>query len=600
MILDAQTAKLAQAIALAQLEVGSLPEPRDPAARRAYLNRPADYAREILGVRELDAQQERMLELMDREDRILIPKANNIGGTFVLAAFGIYVLDVLGAQLDDTGQEQGARVILMGPDHATIEGTVYSEMLIHARNAERAGHSLPGRRSENSVLWSVRPAWEVVAFSPPRYTVQAQAHGAAGRHARVQVALITEGPGVDEPLWKAADGLCSSRGNKIISEGNPTEATGPFYSRTRRGSWFVLGLSAFDHSNVRTRTYAIPDAIDFRKIDNRVISGCTDRGAYPETQPDIDFGDFVYALPPKGAADEEGHALCEMAGAAPVRGHARGQRRVYRPGPQFQGQVLGEFPTGVETGLFVAGAWDAGVERWRQGIDPDSPPDRVGIDAAREGDDDTCAAPAWGEGADALILAFLAAQAAVDDEAIEAMRAERRVRIGALRTMPKGDGPSVSEALCRLYSRSPWNVDETGVGASVLDHARRVLGLDATGVSFGASPLDPLPGENWCENLKTTLYLRAAALVRLGLVDPPDDDALREEILAHELVNGTRTVEVVENGITRKVRKPSVRIIEKDAVKKKIGRSPDKADAFVLALFAPSLRHRDDSMPLVF
>ena len=124
MQLDPQTAKLAQAIALAQLEIGSLPSPRSAAERRAYAGRPADYVRDVLDVRILTEQQEQMLELMDREDRVLIPKANAIGGSFLLAAYAIYVLDAQGAELDDDGHEQGARVILMGPDHHSIEGTV--------------------------------------------------------------------------------------------------------------------------------------------------------------------------------------------------------------------------------------------------------------------------------------------------------------------------------------------------------------------------------------------------------------------------------------------------------------------------------------------
>lgn len=601
---DPELGLLAQAIAIAQLDAASQPLPRDPAERRAYVGRPADYVREILGVRVLTSQQERMLDLMAHENRVLIPKANAIGGSFLLAAFGIYVLDVLGAELDDeSGDEQGARVILMGPDHASIEGTVYAEMLLHARNAERLGHALPGRRSENSVLWSVRPAWEVVAFSPPKYTMQTQAHGAAGRHARAQVVLVTEGAGVSEALWKAADGLASSRGNKIIAETNPTEPTGPFYQRAKRGGWYVLHLSALDHPNVQERRYIVPGAIDFRVIDRRVRTGCVDRGLHSEVPPDLNFGDFLYALPTPGVDTGEGDGLSGELGGLPVRGHARGQVRVYRPGVQFQGQVLGQFPTGVDAGLFAPGAWDAGVERWRAGMDPDAPPDAVGFDVAREGDDDSMLAPRWGLGAEELLRRHADAVAEVNDARLEELRETQRARVGALRTLPKGDGPAVAEAAARLYSRSPWNVDETGVGSSVLDHARRVFGLDVTGVSFASSALAPLPGEEWAENLKTTLYLRAAALVRLGLVDPPDDDALREEILAHELLHGSRTVEVRDERGTRKERKPSVRVLDKDTVKRRIGRSPDRADAFVLALFSPALRGGGlptDGLPLVF
>ena len=557
---------------------------RDIVERRSYLHRPADYMREILGVT-LTPQQVESLALIDAEDRVLIPKGNNTGGTFLLAAYGLYVFDVLAAQPDTAEglEQQGARVILMGPDHSTIESTIYAQMLLHARRAEARNppKKMPGRkRSEDSVNWTERPDWTIEAFAPPKYTMQEQAHSASGRHAKVQVILITEGAGVHEALWRAADGLASSRGNKIISETNPTESGGSFYKRARSGAWRVLHLSALDHPNVRTRTYVVPGAIDYRAIDDRVRVSCQDRGAYPDVQPDATFEDFVYALAQRTAEDKGARRDGQL-------GHPAAPLRVYRPGSQFAAQVLGRWPKGDDAGLFSPAALDAAVDRWRETNDPDEPPDRVGVDCAREGNDDTCAAPAWGEDAASLLRALRELELAGDAAGLEALRATRRVRVGEIRAAPKGDGPSVAQWLALRYGSSPWCVDESGVGSSVLDHARHQLKIDADGISFSESPEAPLPGESTCDNLKATLYVRAAAVLRYGLCDAPDDPVLREELLAHELVYSTRSVErVMPDGSTHKVRVPSVRVLAKEEVKKKIGRSPDKADAFVLALFA--------------
>jgi hypothetical protein len=80
------------------------------------------------------------------------------------------------------------------------------------------------------------------------------------------------------------------------------------------------------------------------------------------------------------------------------------------------------------------------------------------------------------------------------------------------------------------------------------------------------------------------MYVRAAKLVQIGMVDMPKDVLLREELLAHEIIYTEKVVPV--KGSRKKQRKPAIRIMEKDKVKKKIGRSPDRADAFVLSLFS--------------
>jgi hypothetical protein len=561
---------------------------RDPASRARYAGDPWAYLSDILGW-ELTAQQGDALDLIERETRVLIPSGNNLGKTFLLAGYACYFEDAVAAQPDESGREQGARVLLPGPDHPTIVNTIFAEMMAHVARAEARGFPMPGIRTAET--WKVRALWGVEMFSPPKSVSQQVAHTASGRHHRNQIALIEEGQGVEERVWRAVEGMCSSAGNKIVSSFNPTEPSGPAYQRGRNGNYRVLHMDAFDHPNVRERRLVVMAAVDFKVIDARVRD-CRDRGSASSAQPDPEFGDFVYALPPSLDAHESGPR------EDGILGHPAGELRIYRPTPAFEAQVRGQYPRSIDTGLFNPGAWDSGVARWRAWQDPGKPPDAVGVDAARTGADDTCAAPRWGEDGEAMLRAWAAAAKGVDEKLTAALLAPlgeavqwsptewitgRRIRVGELRIAPKGTGTQVAEWLTRIWPRSPWNVDEGGVGASVLDHARDVLGVQASGVSFAASPPPPVHEEPWCENTRAALFVRAAMLINRGLVDPPDDDLLREEILAHELVHGSKVVE--EAGA--KVRKPSVRILEKDEVKKKIGRSPDRADAFVLALWRP-------------
>ena len=130
------------------------------------------------------------------------------------------------------------------------------------------------------------------------------------------------------------------------------------------------------------------------------------------------------------------------------------------------------------------------------------------------------------------------------------------------------------------YPESTINVDEIGVGASVIDHLQTVLEVDAVGINFAVN-VDELtqPGEPIYQNMRALCYFRLARLIDAGLALLPDDPELREEAMAHEVVYGTR---IVREG-SRSVRREMVKIAPKDQVKKLIGRSPDKLDALVMA-----------------
>src|SRR5687767_4589658 len=103
------------------------------AARRCYVGRPAAYISDRFGFK-LTPGQEEALDLIEANDRVLIPSANNQGKTHLIAAYGLYRFDIVAAVEDeDNGlAEQGARILLPGPDEATIKSTIYSEMLAHA------------------------------------------------------------------------------------------------------------------------------------------------------------------------------------------------------------------------------------------------------------------------------------------------------------------------------------------------------------------------------------------------------------------------------------------------------------------------------------
>lgn len=121
-------------------------------------------------------------------------------------------------------------------------------------------------------------------------------------------------------------------------------------------------------------------------------------------------------------------------------------------------------------------------------------------------------------------------------------------------------------------------VDCIGVGAGTVNEARR-LGVNVQALNAGAEPMRMIekapdgqlvewsPDVNMHRNLRSQMYWQAREDLRLGVVDGPEDKELWEELIAPTYDDQGKVV-VLES---------------KDAIKDRLGRSPDKADAWVMA-----------------
>jgi hypothetical protein len=311
---------------------------------------------------------------------------------------------------------------------------------------------------------------------------------------------------------------------------NPTEPQGPAYQRAQSGAYSVIHLDAFQHPNVVERAAVIPDAVSFRVIDARVRTDCRDRGPYPETPLEPLHGDFVYALPPKGdahARDDAGARPDGILGAVGARPH------VYRPNAAVHGAGARTVADRERVGPLQRGARRSGngaLGRGR-GSRASRRTASAAISRARVG---TTSSPRRGGARAPTPCSGVRARRRAGARRRRRAAAHARIRVGVFRVLPKGDGVDTARSLDRLFPDSPLTVDIGGVGASPYDHLVRVLGRDVVGVSFGAKALPRVPGEPWCENLRTQLYVRLAMLTHAGLADLPNDPALRAELLAHE------------------------------------------------------------------
>jgi hypothetical protein len=563
--------------------------------RRSYAGDPWKYFRDAFGW-VLTQHQEDALEVIEHNSLVLLRGGNNLGKTEFLAGYGVYRFDAVAAlpNPNERLDEQGCFLLLLGPDHSTIFGTSYSALLRMRRRAAQRGFFIPGEPSERSVLWQIRAEdWRIEPFSPPREgdeEARTMKSSASGRHHVNQIGLIEEAMGLTESLVASAEGMCSSVGNKIVCAFNPDIPTGPIYTREIKKAYKVVEWDAFTHPNIVQRTYIVPGAIDFHIVDAAVRVDTRDRGPADKVDVDDTYGDFIYALPPDKDPIEKGPRQDG------VLGHPDGEIHVFRPTSKFSAQRRGKWPRSSDERLFDPGAFDEAVVRYEAREDlPDCPPSVVGVDPAGQGGDEPYAAPRWGLDGMTLLLRY--ADCNGDPIQIAALRADFRATTGHLVSLKKGDGHSLAGQLCERWPDAAYQVDEGGLGSSTLSAARNSFGLNASGVSFGAkAPYRSIggkefpiliPGLRYCENMRTWLYVIAAELLRVGLVDVPFDLGLREDLMAHEVIYTRGMMIEVSDPIRGKVkeRKPSVILIPKDEIRKRINRSPDKADAWVLALF---------------
>lgn len=155
-------------------------------------------------------------------------------------------------------------------------------------------------------------------------------------------------------------------------------------------------------------------------------------------------------------------------------------------------------------------------------------------------------------------------------------------------TLRKGDGPEVaaeawSRAMAlRIGNESVQiNVDVIGVGSSVYDALVRMDDVLAVPVNVGESP--DMGNEKTYSNLRAQLWFGLAEWLKTGAILSDDE---REA----ELV--TPTYSFVERG--------QIIVEPKKEIKKRLDRSPDKAEALMLAVYNPPIAPDDDGEVLFF
>ena len=349
--------------------------------------------------------------------------------------------------------------------------------------------------------------------------------GFQGRHEARQLIILDEAMGIPPYIWTATDTMMTSPHCRVLATGNPTETSGPFHELMSDPNWNVITISCLEHPNVLAELAGLPapypKAVSLTWVNEMIDKHCQ---AVSEAEKDADCFEFpVTSGDPANAGSW------------------------WRPNDIFRSRVLGLFPKQAAQSV-----WD---EAWlelarKTTLAPGAMPE-IGADIARYGDDET--------------VLYGGARPVVSHREAYTRQATTET-VGRIKALADKLSGEFQVPVLDI----PIKVDDTGLGGGVTDQLTED-NYNVTPLIAGATARDP----DEYYNLRTELWFVAAGYGKQARLDlsqlPPD--VYRK--LAAEL-----------RGVRYKIQSDkALRVEGKDETKKRVGRSPDDADAFNLWLY---------------
>lgn len=464
---------------------------------RLYQNDPAGYALDILEVAWTPDQQA-IATSYALNQRTIVKASHSVGKSHLGGGLINWVFDCFPDSI----------ALSMAVTKLQIVDNLWKE--VRAQRRGRPGLLPKAPRMEHGEKWF---AAGMAADSGDAFQ---------GRHGPFVFIHFDEATGIPGQMWDAMEGMLVNENRHALATFNPTDPTSRAYDEEMSGLWNVFTLSALQHPNIAAELAGLPrpypNAVSLQFILGRIQAWCQPISASDKSVVDFEF-------PP-------------------------GSGKWYRPGPLFEGRVLGRWPSKGGSTLWTDAMWSAALIR----RDVPQKALQIGCDVARYGDDYTSAIVrrgpcllhhethnGWSTVQTAKLLMDLAGKSA-----------------------ERGEDP---KKVCIA-------IDDGGVGGGVTDIGR-AAGYNFVGINGSHKALDPESFPNRRSELWFTTSGRASdGELDVSRLSSESRELLRTQLLAQKWKMDGGGRRVVES---------------KDETKKrsKKQRSPDDADAFNLAFAAP-------------
>lgn len=383
--------------------------------------------------------------------------------------------------------------------------------------------------------------------------------GFQGEHSAPILIILDEAVGVLPHIWEAARGLMTTKDARMVAVFNPTDEATHAGEFTKRAGVHVITISALDHPNIqaelRGEEQPFPGACDLLWLTEMIEDECeeadnpADTDAFPYWSTDVlravlagrpvlpDDPTWVeHPIPRKDGVERGTPSRC-----------------FYRPTAYFQGRVLGIFPTQADEQVIPRG-W---LERLKEHADAEEKRPEIGCDVARYGSDRSTILIRRGPR-----VLWLREIRQMDTVFVtQALRdaAEEAATRCSLPDSPEGK-PAAKTV--------PIKIDVSGgLGAGPYD-TLKAEGYRAIPVNAASRAADPEMFKNRRSEMWFEMRERARTQdLDLSLLPKHQREALIRELSApkYAVKLGKKVVE------------------EKDEMKKRLGHSPDLADACMIA-----------------
>lgn len=307
------------------------------------------FARDYLRVK-LDAQQDLALHTIRHNSKTTIASGTSRGKDYLMAVAGTCFM-YLTPYFDDLGKLTGnTKVILTGPTDRQVKKIMMPEI----SRIFKGANYLPGYLTESGIK-TMFDEWFLLGFKADDKNVEAW----TGYHAANIFFGVTEASGIKQEVFNAIEG--NLQGNsRLVLVFNPNVNHGHAASSFKSPDYKKIRLNSLDAPNVVAKKIIHPGQVDYEWVKGRIDNWCT---VITKDRMKAEEGDFEY------------------------------EGKVYRPNDLFRAKILGLFPK-VSEGVLVPPEWiELAFERWKEWQDQGwkiVKPLRLGTDVAGMGRDITC------------------------------------------------------------------------------------------------------------------------------------------------------------------------------------------------------------------